>query len=227
MWHKGSRQPFADSDVTSALRYEAWYASPAGKRMAEAEEALLGRMLGRFSGARSLLEVGCGTGHFSRWFAERRLAVLGVDESAAMLAVARGLGGGPCYVQASALALPLGDRCVDLVAFVTSLEFIADAAAAVHEAARVARQGMLLGVLNLASPLGLARKALALRGSSPYREACFYTPWQLVRVLEQSLGTRLGWLEWHTTVWPALVPQAVRCLPFGAFIGAAAGLRES
>lgn len=169
-----SHQPFGTVDMHSARRYDAWYETPAGKQMADAEEALLGACLARFPDAHSVLEIGCGTGHFSRWFAwfaSHGLQVTGVDRSAGMLAVARERGAGPSYVDGAAEQLPFPDSNFDLAVFVTSLEFVSEPVTALREAGRVACMGLLLGVLNLASPLGLLRKVGAALHPSPYRTA--------------------------------------------------------
>jgi len=69
--------------------YEAWYEQGFGSLAVRQEEALLHQQLQRFPGASSLLEVGCGTGHFTRWFAKQGLYVTGLDASPAMLEQAR------------------------------------------------------------------------------------------------------------------------------------------
>ncbi|MHB1415634.1 MAG: class I SAM-dependent methyltransferase [Chloroflexota bacterium] len=217
-------QPFATFDLRAAHRYDAWYASPAGKQVAAAEEALLGELLGHFPGAGSLLEVGCGTGHFSRWFARQGLAVVGLDVGQAMLAVAGERAGGPHYAAGSALSLPFADGAFDLVAFVTCLEFIGERRRALQEAARVARRGIVLGLINQASPLGVWRKAKAHFRPSPYREACFYAPWGLAGLLKAALGERVQSVAWQTAVYPGWLPAPGRRLPIGAFLGVAVSL---
>ena len=217
-------QPFAAFDLRAARRYDAWYASSEGMKVAASEEALLGELLGRFPGAGSLLEVGCGTGHFSRWFARQGLAVVGLDVGQAMLAVAGERAGGPRYAAGSALSLPFTDGAFDLVAFVTSLEFIGERTRALQEAARVARRGIVLGLINQASPLGVWRKAKARFRPSPYRSACFYAPWDLAGVLKAALGERVQSIAWRTAVYPGWLPAPGRRLPIGAFLGAAVTL---
>ncbi|MHB0877100.1 MAG: class I SAM-dependent methyltransferase [Anaerolineae bacterium] len=214
-------RPFVEADLESARQYDAWYESPGGRRMAGAEEALLADLLANYPGATSVLEVGCGTGHFTRRFACRGLRAAGLDASPAMLAVAVERQGGPAYVRGWAESLPFPDGSFDVVAFVTSLEFLADQAAAFREARRVGRLGVLLGVLNLASPLGLRRKAHACFRPSPYRAAHFYTPWDLARSARRGLGSGTRIAALRTVLWPAWIPVPLRWLPFGAFIGAA------
>ncbi len=217
---------FAAFDTESARRYDAWYEEGKGRAVAIEEEMLLADHLASFPGAASVLEVGCGTGHFSRWLASQGLQVMGLEPSAAMLQVAVERGGGPAYTAGSAERLPFPDGSFDLVALITSLEFMSDPATALREAGRVARLGLLLGVLNLASPLGLSRKAMALVRPSPYSAARFYTPWSLGRLVRLALGNRLNSMEWKTAVWPGWAPDWTHILPFGAFIGAAASVRH-
>ena len=81
------------------------------------------RLLTGFSRACTLLEVGCGTGHFTRWFGEQGLQAMGLDFSSPMLAEAIRLGSPPC-VQGDALALPFRAGAFDLVALITTLEFV-------------------------------------------------------------------------------------------------------
>lgn len=203
-----------------AESYDDWYATPKGSRIARAEDALLGQLLASFQGVHSALDIGCGTGHFTRWLASQGLEATGLDPSAAMLAVARERSPGIHYLQGTAEALPFADRSFDLAAFVTSLEFVADQERALLEAARVAHRGLLLGVLNLASPLGVYRKALSRFRPSRYRHARFFTPWGLERWARRLLVDWMERVTVRTTVWPRIMPLGASRLPFGAFIGA-------
>ncbi|MHB1133159.1 MAG: class I SAM-dependent methyltransferase, partial [Chloroflexota bacterium] len=172
-------------------------------------------------------DVGCGTGHFTRWFAGRGTGTVGLDPSPTMLTVAAERAEGPLYVRGSAEAMPFADGSFDLVAFVTSLEFLADPTAALREARRVARRGLLLGVLNAASPLGVRRKLEARLGPSPYGAARFYTTRGLDGLLRRALGADARVVAVRTALWPGWVPSALRRLPCGAFVGAAVALTPS
>jgi ubiquinone/menaquinone biosynthesis C-methylase UbiE len=189
--------------------------------MVHDEEVLLAQLLRHLPNARSIVDIGCGTGYFTRWFDARGLQATGVDTVPAMLTVAQELGQAEHYVQAAAEALPFRERGVDLAAMITSLEFMADAGLVLREASRVARMGLLLGVLNLASPLGVGRKVAALLQPSPYRAARFMTPWALERLVRRAAGRRVARVRWATTLWPAWTPAPARRLPFGGFIGMA------
>ena len=187
---------------------------------------MLGELLVLLGPVRTALEVGCGTGHFTRWLASQGVESMGLDLSAEMLAVARERSPGVRYLQGAAEALPFPGGAFDVVAFVTSLEFVADQERALVEAARIARPGILLGVLNLASPLGLYRKILSRFRPSRYRHARFFTPWGLERWVRRLLGDRVERVTARTAVWPRVVPLGPSRLPFGAFIGAVVVLED-
>jgi len=80
-----SANPFDDLEV--AARYEDWYLGP-GASADRLEKELLSKVLETFLERETLLEVGCGTGHFVRWFGDQGLATVGVDVSTTMLAEA-------------------------------------------------------------------------------------------------------------------------------------------
>jgi ubiquinone/menaquinone biosynthesis C-methylase UbiE len=84
--------PFANPTMVSG--YEAWYET-VGQRADCLEKVLLKQLLAGFPQAQTMLEIGCGTGHFTRWFSEQGLGAIGLDLSPAMLAEAIRLGSPP------------------------------------------------------------------------------------------------------------------------------------
>ena len=114
--------PFRSIELASS--YEGWYHGP-GRRASRLEKRLLGSLLGGFDSPRSALEIGCGTGHFSRWLGGRGLTVTGVDTSLPMLAESVGHGASRVVVGDGGL-LPFDDLSFDLVLMVTVLEFARD-----------------------------------------------------------------------------------------------------
>ncbi|MCL4532629.1 MAG: class I SAM-dependent methyltransferase, partial [Actinobacteria bacterium] len=210
----------SQAELDAARRYDDWYATPQGSRGAKAEESLLDELLDLLGPVQTALDVGCGTGHFARWLAASGIEATGLDVSDAMLAVAEERGPGNRFLQGTAEALPLADKSFDVTVLITSLEFVDNQERVFAEAARVARRGLLLGVLNLASPLGMYRKALSRFRPSRYRRARFFTPWGLEAWLRHCLGDRVERVDLRTTLWPRDLPLGASRLPFGAFIGA-------
>jgi SAM-dependent methyltransferase len=90
--------------------------------------------------ARSVLDVGTGTGLFAEAFAARGLVPTGVDDSDAMLELARAHVPRGTFQQAIAEALPFPDRSFDLVLLGFLLHESADPLQALREARRVARE---------------------------------------------------------------------------------------
>jgi ubiquinone/menaquinone biosynthesis C-methylase UbiE len=204
--------PFTDSATVAG--YEAWYET-AGRRADRLEMALLEYLLADFPQAWSVLEVGCGTGHFTRWFWEQGLRAVGLDMSTAMLAEAIRLDSPPC-VLGNALTLPFATGAFDLSVLITTLEFMADPAQALVEAMRVARCGLILGVLNRQSLLAWRLKR---SGKSLWQMAHFFTPAELAHLVQRAAAGKPVQITWRTTLWP-LWPGALP-LPWGGFIGMA------
>ena len=206
-------------DGRVAAHYEAWYETPEGQRTDELEKAVLGWLLQDFPRPGSLLEIGCGTGHFGRWLNGQGLAVAGLDLSPAMLAEARVLGGVP-LVRGDALRLPFADGAFDLTAFVTTLEFLEQPRGVLAEALRVARHGLVLGVLNRWSVLGLQRRLAGLFRPTVYDSAHFYGVGELRRLLRSVAGGQAR-IVWRTTLYPRGWPWPQAPTLWGGFIGMA------
>jgi len=136
-----------------------------------------------------------------------------------MLAQARVLDGIP-LVQGDACRLPFADDMFDLVAFITTLEFLERPWEALAEALRVTRQGLLLGVLNRRSLLGLQRRLARLLRPTVYDAAHFYGVGGLERLLRSAAGGE-AYITWHTTLFPRGWPWPRSNLPWGGFIGMA------
>ena len=212
----GGRREFLNPFVLSQVvaGYEAWYEN-VGRRADRLEKALLSRLLARFARAHTILEVGCGTGHFTRWFSEQGLQAVGLDLSSPMLVEAVRLGSPPC-VRGDALALPFPSKAFDLVALITTLEFLPDPAQALAEALRIARRGLVLGILNRQSLLG---RRLRNEGGPVWSAARFFTPTELIQLVQRAAtGKRIG-IIWRTTLWPVWSRELP--LPWGGFIGLA------
>ena len=239
------KNPFEGDSL--AQHYEQWYEVGEGHRADLLEKELLGELLGGFdcfdtslhfvprllnpaplrtqpkgfSSVQSLLEIGCGTGHFTRYFATFFPSVVGMDISPAMLKEAKRLNADRRipYLMGDALHLPFSDASFDVVAFITTLEFLNNPQQALKEAGRVARQGLLLGVLNAYSLMGIARRLEGLKKTTIFNHAHFYSVGELSKLVRKSLSHRKNKVFWRTTLFPKLVPLKGSAFPFGGFIG--------
>ena len=111
-----------------AEQYDAWYASRRGSWIGGIECRLLEQLLAPRPGE-SLLDVGCGTGHFTRCLAQGAAVgfVAGSDIDFGSVHYAAGRRHGEAYVVADARRLPFADKRFDLVVSVTALCFVTDA----------------------------------------------------------------------------------------------------
>jgi ubiquinone/menaquinone biosynthesis C-methylase UbiE len=203
--------PFADPALVSG--YEAWYQT-AGRRADRPEKDLLAWMLARFPSASTLLEVGCGSGHFTRWFSEKTLQATGLDVSLPMLSEAIRLNSVP-YVLGDALVLPFDDNTFDLTALITTLEFVSEPILVLEEALRVTSRGLILGILNRRSFLGWT---LRRAGGPVWEAARFFTPTEMVQLIHRAAKKPVN-ITWRTTLWPLW--RGALPLPWGGFIGMA------
>ena len=153
--------------------YDAWYDTPRGRWIGETEYALAARLLAPQPGD-SLLDVGCGTGWFTRRAAADGLVATGLDPNAAWLEYARAHSDPALrWVEGDARALPFADASFDHVLSIAALCFIDDARQAVAEALRVTRRRFALGWLNRSSLLYWQKGRHG--GSGAYRGARWHT----------------------------------------------------
>ena len=206
-------------DLSLIQEYEDWYTNQ-GRRADCLEKILLEWLIGHFQEPISILDVGCGTGHFTRWFESIGLRAVGLDISPAMLTEAR-RHGLRVAVQADASHLPFADGAFEIVAMITTIEFLRDTLAALQETSRVARRGLILGVINRKSWIG---RAYQQQGSPPWQSAHFFTPDELIQMLEAIKDSESDPF-WRTTLWRFL-PWALP-LPWGGFIGIGLRLKSN
>jgi SAM-dependent methyltransferase len=117
-------------------RFSPGYLADARRGMWADREALAGLDL---PGRERILEVGCGSGEFTRVLREESdAAIVGLDADRSLLARAGGrLDGGTTWTLGDATRLPLDDGAFDLVVCQALLVNLPDPAAAVAEFARV------------------------------------------------------------------------------------------
>ena len=169
------------------VEYDAWYATPRGRWIGETEYVLASRLLAPQAGD-SLLDVGCGTGWFSRRAAADDLVATGLDLNADWLDYARAHSSPSLsWVEGDARALPFADASFDHVLSIAALCFVDDERRAVAEIVRVARRRFAIGWLNRSSLLYREKGKEGGRGA--YQGARWHTARE-VRVLFSGLPVR-------------------------------------
>lgn len=154
--------------------YEAWYDTPRGRWIGETELALLVAML-RPEPEASLLDLGCGTGWFTRRLARvMQGTIAGIDPDEEALQLARSLTArDERYEPGRGEALPFADGAFDFSVSVAALCFIPDERQAVREMLRVTRKRFAIGLLHRRSLLW--RKKGRDGGTGAYAGARWHT----------------------------------------------------
>jgi len=218
-----------------ARSYDRWAETPRGRKAYEMEGELV-LQLGKLTSGDKLLEVGSGTGLHLEIFLKAGLNVVGVDISPFMLQASRkrvGFKGGLCL--ADALNLPFQERSFDIVAMLTTLEFISDPVRAVQEAFRVSRGLVLLGVLNKYSFLAITRRFKGIFRPNILSQARFYSIWELQKLIRAVCPeAAIQWasilvlpMSWQCTLTRLERRLSLRRNPLGAFLGLRVSLMEA
>jgi ubiquinone/menaquinone biosynthesis C-methylase UbiE len=126
---------------------------------------------------------------------------------------------GMSYLQGDARALPFENQRFDLVALITTLEFVDDPVRVLREAMRVARQGFLLGVLNRQSLLEYMRLLRGQRPAGVLAQAYRLSVEELKRRVRRAADTRSVRITWRTALFPGRFPPCATWLPWGEFLG--------
>ncbi len=171
--------------------------------MGRLEYSLLAQLVNPRIGE-TLLDIGCGTGHFSRRFRNAGLSVIGVDPDQPSLVFARKTFPEVGYIGGNALALPFSDRAFDHTIAVTSFCFIQQPEAALGELLRVSKKSVVLGLLNRSSLLHSRANS-----SKSYRKARWDTQ-EDVR----------AWLAIAQKKCPILTSWQIRCARSAIFLPA-------
>ena len=180
-----------------------------------AEYRLLEWLVSPFSGVRTLLEVGCGTGHFTGLLAQSGFDVFGVDLAPAMIGQAKHRFPALPFVLADAHQLPFLARAFDVVVYITTIEFLEQPLAALQEGVRVARRGLVAIVLNRYSIGGLSRRWGRERRGKLLGAAHDFSLETLRQLMRAAAGRRLGPVRWSSTLFPNGFYAARTRLPVG------------
>ena len=141
-------------------------------------------MLKDHTEGKRLLEVGCGTGHWSKFFSTKGYEITGIDISERMVTIAKNknIARSNFHVM-DGHRMSFADNSFDIAAAITTLEFAAGPEAMIAEMARCVRKPggkLLFGVLNALSEYNQARKK---ETGSLYASANLFSPEKLKGLL--------------------------------------------
>ncbi len=141
-----------------ANHYDEYYLTEFGKEVDRQEKALVKEFLEQVP-VKQILELGCGTGHWTQFFSELGYTITATDNSEAMLAIAHNKNKNAVFQKADVLNLPFSAYQFEFIVSITMLEFVDDINKAFNEIYRILKpEGwLLLGSLNINSALGITK----------------------------------------------------------------------
>ncbi len=178
MNRKNEKNIFFDTGV--AEEYDRYYQTESGRAIDRIEKKMMADLLNGLP-RQNLLEAGCGTGHWTRFFSDAGFQITAVDSSEAMLQRARTKAiQNTVFEKADASRLPYKNNQFPVVASITMLEFVNDVSRVLEEIQRVLQPGgtFLLGCLNERSELGKNRE-----NDPVFKDARFFSPGEIEQML--------------------------------------------
>ncbi len=161
--------------------YDDYYKTGFGKKVDLIEKNIVRHLLSHLPRGKAL-EIGSGTGHWTKFFKHLGFDIIGVDICDKMIEIAKKKLPNIQFIKADATDLPFDDETFDYVFAITVFEFIENQDKAFQEAFRVLKTGgyFLIGALNLNSELGQRKHE-----SETFKNAKFFTPQQLEQILKK------------------------------------------
>ncbi len=162
--------------------YDLYYDTEYGKEVDRREKNCINKYFAGIS-RENVLEIGCGTGHWTEYFSENGFKLKCIDYSAKMIerAISKNIPNAEFSI-GNAQELKYSDESFDSVFTITCLEFVADRAKAFSEIYRVLKPKgtLLLAVLNQNSVLAKSKDDIPT-----FENAHFYTKNELLELLSE------------------------------------------
>ncbi|CUS86002.1 Methyltransferase domain-containing protein [Candidatus Kryptonium thompsonii] len=140
-----------------------------------------------------------------------------------MLGVAKELWDKGKFINARAEFLPFKDKSFDVVLYVACLEYMPDLVKVFKEAERVARRGIVMGLMNRWSLPTIRRIIQVKLGKNPYYyNARFYSLPMIKKELKRALdGKSYEFLDWRCAVFPKIfgIKKLLKFPLGGSFLG--------
>lgn len=181
-----------------ADRYDAWYETERGRVILELELESALRIYRPVPGD-LVIDIGCGSGIFSRRWVELGARLVGIDQSREMIAIARSQDDQSIYRVMDMHTLDYPDDYFDAAVSSFALEFTTDPEAVLTEARRVVKPGgsIVFGTISSEGPYGRAYIERGRQGHPIYQQASFHS------------------LEDIRQIYPEEVKAVSECLYFG------------
>lgn len=143
------------NNINIANSYDDYYNTDFGKKVDLIEKELIKDLISDIS-RDQMLELGCGTGHWTEFFLKEGFELTALDISEPMLELARIKGLNAKFIKGDTVKLPFADESFSVVASITMLEFVQNQDVVLREMYRVLKPSgyLILGCINASSILG-------------------------------------------------------------------------
>lgn len=164
-----------------ANTYDDYYQTNVGRQVDQIEKNIMNKLIKNIPKGQ-MLELGCGTGHWTDYFSNNGFNVTGTDISEVMLNLAKSKNINARFEYADAENLPFGDESFQTVSLVTMLEFSDNPENVIGEINRVldVNGWLILGCLNKKSVIGKNKD-----NDEVFKTARFFTPGEITSKLQQ------------------------------------------
>lgn len=197
-------------------KYEDYYETRY-KRAEIWQKKTLAKLITKDERVKTLLEFGCGTTRFTRWWNEIGIKASGADISPFMLGQGAHLFDGDLAL-ADSHHMPFKDNSFDALAFIATFAYYKDPVKVIREAVRVGKYGIIFGIMNRNSTKVVRRRIQEVFNKNEYyKTANFYTPDSLIEKVEEALEGRLYEIQWTATGLPKWFPMQQWGFPIGDF----------
>jgi ubiquinone/menaquinone biosynthesis C-methylase UbiE len=138
-----------------ANKYDSYYQTELGKQIDTIEKEVIAELLTAIP-KEKMLDLGCGTGHWTEFLIKKGFQLTGVDISESMLNIAKDKNLAADFLWANSENLPFEDESFNSIVSITMLEFVENLDKVIQEIYRVLKRGgsMVIGCINADSIIG-------------------------------------------------------------------------
>jgi ubiquinone/menaquinone biosynthesis C-methylase UbiE len=169
-----------------ANRYDSWFETPLGKKIFESERSCIEKLIKKVED-KFAVDLGIGTGLFTKILKEKGYKVIGIDISDEMLKIAKNRGFEVIKHDLNN-PLPFNDESFDFVFSMTSIEFLKNPENLVEEVYRILKKDgeFLLITLNSLSLWAFVRRVKGLFIKNyVFKKGRFYSPNRLRKFFDE------------------------------------------
>jgi len=163
-----------------AESYDNFYTTELGKQIDAIEKGMISELIENIPKT-EMLELGCGTGHWTEYFLKQNFKIIAIDTSEPMLDIALKKNLKAKFINGNSENLPFADNSYSVISSITMIEFVENQDTVFSEIYRVLKPKgwFILGSLNAKSILAKNKN-----NDESFRNALFLTPNELERKLD-------------------------------------------